>query len=94
MVVRDFDLVGVVPSPNETNTILIVDADTVLALPVAMEFSQSVSRRDFQIFQFHGSVNHRQFSLRYAGGRRPASLAALPDVRRRLVGETLDHVIE
>jgi len=35
MIVNDLNFEGIAISPDETNTILIVDADTVLAFPIA-----------------------------------------------------------
>jgi hypothetical protein len=35
VIVGDFDLVGIVPAPCETDSMLIVDPDAVLALAVA-----------------------------------------------------------
>src|SRR5580692_2496386 len=45
MVVRDFDVVAMPVSPDETNPPLIIDPDRVLPHPIAVEGLQPVSRR-------------------------------------------------
>ena len=49
MVVHDFHLLRVAAAPDETNPPLIIDADAVLAGPVAFQSLQPVARRCKQI---------------------------------------------
>jgi hypothetical protein len=37
VVIGDFDFVGILGLPTETNSILIIDADTMLTLPITSE---------------------------------------------------------
>ena len=38
MVVHDFDMVGIAIPPLETDSVAVIDADTVLPLPVSFEW--------------------------------------------------------
>jgi hypothetical protein len=51
MIVNNLDLVGVAGLPAKTNTPLIVDPNTVLALSISAEFFQTISRRDTQVVE-------------------------------------------
>ena len=55
-IVGDFDLASIPLPPCKTDSVLVVDADTVWSLPVAAQFLQSVAGRRFQILQGHGTV--------------------------------------
>jgi hypothetical protein len=77
-------------APNKTDSILIVNSNTVLAQSIATQLLQPVARRAFQILQSRSSIEHGQFPLRYRGGWRAISLAGRPDFRRFL-GESPDH---
>jgi hypothetical protein len=35
MISRDFDLKGIAPSPNEADSVLVIDPNAVLSVPVA-----------------------------------------------------------
>ena len=91
MVIRDFNCASVGTAPFEAYSVLIVDSNAVLSLPVTVQFLQPVSRRDLQVVQRQGTVEHGQLSFRHAGRRRAPCLARSPDLRRFLVGESLDH---
>jgi hypothetical protein len=45
MVIRDLHIIGIGSAPFEANSVLIVDTDAVLALPIAVKLLQSVSGR-------------------------------------------------
>jgi len=92
VIVRYIDVVGVTITPGEAYSILVIDPDAVLPMPVSLELLQSVAARDSEIVEISGSVQHREFSFRHAGGRRSSSFARSPDFRRFRGGETLDHV--
>jgi hypothetical protein len=51
MVVNDFDLGWPNLSPDKTDTILVVDPDAVLALPILLEGFQSVGRGNPEVMQ-------------------------------------------
>jgi hypothetical protein len=58
MIVRDFNLERVVTAPHKTDSILIVDPNTVLPLPISAELLQLVPRRTFQVVQSRGTIEH------------------------------------
>jgi len=43
VIIRDFNFKGIVNTPYKTDSILIVDADAVLALPISVQLFQLVS---------------------------------------------------
>jgi hypothetical protein len=69
-----------------------VDAKPVPPLPVSARFFRPVSRRTFQIVQTRDRIQQGERSLRDARSRRSPRLAGSPDLRRPLVGESLDHL--
>ena len=91
MVIRDFNFVSVGTSPFKADPVLIVDSYAVLSLPITVQFLQPVSRWDFQVFQRQGTVEHGQLPFCHAAWRRAPCLARPPNLRRFLVGESLDH---
>jgi hypothetical protein len=91
VVVSDFDFIGIMSTPHKTDSILIVDSNTVLSLPVTVEFFQAVSGRSFQIVESNGSIQHCELALGNARRRRATRLTARPYFSRRLVGEAFDH---
>jgi hypothetical protein len=62
VVVRDFDFVGIAILPLKTNSILLVDANTVLPAPVTNQSFQAVARRDRQLPQLPNAVELGQLS--------------------------------
>jgi hypothetical protein len=58
MIIDDFDVLGRAFSPNETDSPLIVDSDTVLAFPVARQSLHPVPGNRCQIFQPIGVIDH------------------------------------
>jgi hypothetical protein len=46
MIVHDLNLVGTVLCPEKTDTILIIDPDAVLALPVASQCLKPITKWD------------------------------------------------
>jgi hypothetical protein len=65
MIVHYFYLVSVSAAPFETDTPLVVDADTVLAGSVSSKLFQPVGRGNTQIIQGCGIVQHAQFPQRH-----------------------------
>lgn len=93
MVVRDLDLVSVALSPLEADAILIVDANAVLALPVAFQPFQTVAGRQQQVSQRSRRVQHLQFLQRCLVDTRRDAAAAffLPQPLGFSIPECLDH---
>jgi hypothetical protein len=56
VVVHNFDLVGTIVMPHETDSPLVIDSDAVLPLAVALQGFELVSRWDPQARQLSGSV--------------------------------------
>jgi hypothetical protein len=74
VIIRDFDLECITASPYNTDSVLVVDPDTVLSEPVASQLFQSVTRWAFRVVQRYGIVQHRQLSLGNAAGGEPRVL--------------------
>src|SRR5208282_5364908 len=91
MVICDLHFVSFGFAPYEANSVLIVDSNAVLTLTIAAQFLQPVSGRNLQVVQSYGAIEHGKLSFRNTGWRCTARLAASPDFRRFLVGESLDH---
>jgi hypothetical protein len=64
VIVDDLYVVCVAVPPNEANTPLVIDADAVLAVPVALQGLQSISRRNGNVGEVSGSIQLPQFSQR------------------------------
>jgi hypothetical protein len=63
MVIGDLHFIGIRSAPLEAYSPLVINADTVLSLPVPVQCFESVCGRDGQKGQGGGSVDHFQFSL-------------------------------
>ena len=61
MVVGDFYMVRTLFRPAETKSVLLVDSNAVLPLPVTGEGFQSVAGRAFQIVETRSRVENEQF---------------------------------
>ena len=66
MVVDDLDVPGFAITPYETDPPLVVDANAVLLFPITSQALQAVARREPQIVQAGGRIEHSQFSERCA----------------------------
>ena len=80
MVVGDFDFVGIARLPAETDTILLIDADTVLSTARTDEALQPVPRGDRELAEIadavelrHLPTEHRPQLRRTRGPCRPAT---------------------
>ena len=62
MVVGDFYLVGLAAFPVEAKSVLVVDADAMLALPVSFKRLQPVSWRDPQVIERGGGLELGEFT--------------------------------
>ena len=66
MVIDDFHIIGVAVSPCKANTPLIVDANTVLAFPVAFKSPQTIAWRRRQVSKFRRDIKLTELALRDA----------------------------
>jgi hypothetical protein len=61
VVIDDFDFMGAVRFPAEADAPLIIDADGVLALPVALERFEAIAGRDGKVVECGDSVDLSEF---------------------------------
>jgi hypothetical protein len=61
MVIDDFDFMGSVRFPAEADAPLVIDADGVLAFPVALERFEAIAGRDGEVVEFGDGVNLGEF---------------------------------
>jgi hypothetical protein len=62
VVIDDLNVVGVAPLPTKADAPLVIDPDTVLASSIALQQLQTVSRRDPQVLEGLGSMEHPKLS--------------------------------
>ena len=62
MVVGDFNLISVSFTPIETHPPFLVDPDAVLAGAVPPELLESVPRRNPEVRQLLGGIEHHEFA--------------------------------
>ena len=62
VIVRDFDFVGIAPLPAKTDSVLFIDADTVLTAPISLETLQSVARWHGEFPKVSDSIELRQLT--------------------------------
>lgn len=59
MVISHLDVVGITVFPSKADSVLIVDPDAELPLPVTLQLLQPVAGRGPQITQFNGGLEAR-----------------------------------
>ena len=93
VVVDEFDVGGAAGAPCEADAPLVVDADAVLACPVAGELLQPVVWRYAEVVDALGGVDENELVVCELAEFRAKSLdvAALPDRLGVLVPERADH---
>jgi hypothetical protein len=92
MIVNDLNVAGIAASPKEAYTPLIIDADAVLTLTVALQCFQPVPWRNHQILQGASTVQVKQLSTRYSLKGPKARHVHIGEQRFRLPGsEGADH---
>lgn len=67
MIINYLDVKCIPVSPNETDAILIIDADAVLALPIAFQSFKAIPWEDGEITQEVRRVQLHKLSLRNSG---------------------------
>jgi hypothetical protein len=92
MIVDDFDFVGIRFSPFKANAPLVVDANAVLALSVAMKRFQSIAWRLPQIRQQTGGMNGPELTKGGAFNRaEPLASLAPKNSFRFVIAKSSDH---
>ena len=91
--VDDLDLVGIASDPAEADAPLVVDANAVLAVPIAFELLEAISGWGPEILEPHRRVDVAELSEHDAAevGRKATHVLALPQALSVAVGEMLDH---
>jgi len=93
MVVNNLDAVRMPVLPDKANAPLVVDANAVLARPIAFEGFEAVSGWHAQIIQSLGRRELDEFSERHSlnpGGKTPRPVA-LPNPLRLFATKALNH---
>jgi hypothetical protein len=92
VVIDDFDLVGITAFPAKADAPLIVDADTMLALPWSNQLLKSIGRRDPEVVGRFRSVQDQELAKSYAlNPRELPRMAPLKDLFGLATAEALDH---
>ena len=58
MVIRDLNIERVTVAPFETDSPLVINSDAVLPCTVAAQLLESVCRRDSQVIEVDGIIEH------------------------------------
>ena len=67
MIIDDFDRLKIILSfDRKADSILIIDTNAVLPLPISLQWFQTICGWNFQILQTSCIVNHDQFSQCYS----------------------------
>ena len=73
MVIDDLDALRRALAPDEADSPLIVDADTVLTLPAAAQSLKAVSWNRGHVLEFPGVVQHPHLAYRTLSDSRPTA---------------------
>ncbi len=94
MVIDDLDLIGVVITPFEANSPLVVHPDAVLTCPAADQLLKAVARWNLKILKRFCRVQHDQFSKRRLLSRPGETSRGLPlkDLPGLRIAEAPDHI--
>ena len=94
MIISDFYVVRVATLPSETNTPLIVDADTVLPRTSPGQFFQVIAWRYSQVSDLNRGIEHPQFahSASVNSWRQSARSLALENVFGFIIPKASDHM--
>jgi len=76
VVVHNFNVFRAICAPDETDPILPIDSDAVLAFPVAVQRLKPIAWRGTQIRKIDGSLKHGQLSFSHRRYRCPAPASA------------------
>ena len=92
MIVDDFHIVGFAVAPPKANAPLIVDADTVLALPIALERFKRIPWRRPQLIKRFDRIKYEQLSPSWPGYSGEASDQLIAEQSLSIaITEALDH---
>jgi hypothetical protein len=66
MVVDDFNIQDMTVIPAETNSPLVIHSNAMLSFPITLESFEPIRRRNSEIIQTFGGIQHRELAK---GGR-------------------------
>jgi len=93
VVIDDLDFVGAAVPPRKAKAPLVIDADTVLALAIALQALQAVSRQQRERSHVRSRVQHVQFPQALTlNGLKPAYGFPAEEALRISAAESPDHV--
>jgi len=99
MVVRDFDVVGILTLPSEADAKLIVDPNTALTQSVAAQSFQAIPRRNGELSDLAHAIELIELSARGRPERRRTSpsgggrLNSIEDISGRSIPKRLYHAL-
>ena len=95
MIIGDLNVLGFAVDPTKTKSPLIVDADAMLPFAITGQFLQVIPRRNAQVFERLGRIEHCKLTegSTLQVPRESLDPFALEKAFRVLVGETPDHRI-
>jgi hypothetical protein len=93
VVVGDLDLCGARGGPSEADAPLVVNADAVLSLAVAVQLLEAVTRWNPKVVDVLGGVEDQELAIGNSLkiGAELADVRAIPDELGFLIRERLDH---
>lgn len=92
MIVHNLNVMRPICLSRKADSILVVDSNAVLPLPVVLQRFQPVSRGDTKVFQFGSGFDHVQLPERDRADRLPAFIrASFEESLCIAVCEALDH---
>ena len=96
MVIHDFDVESIAGAPAKADPVLVVHANTVLALAPALQGFQSVTWRDPEVGQDRRGVQHLQLPSRHFAdiAAQPAGNRVAEDPFRLAISPSLDHELK
>lgn len=95
MIINNFNIVGVSVIPAETNATLPVYADAMLALTIAPQGFEPVTRRFAKAFKLHSRMNDQKFAVRCAdqGGVISSDSLPIENLLCAIVSKAFNHKI-
>jgi hypothetical protein len=80
VIINNFNLIRTVFCPDKTNTILIIDTNTMLSFSFSRQGFQAIARRDFQFQQSSGRIDLIKFTC----SNSPHAFRACPSRSNRI----------
>jgi hypothetical protein len=93
MIINDFNVMGIMVSPDKTYPPLDIDSDRILPVSVTAQTFQMIRRRCPQVREFRGSIQLSQPALcpRHNVGRKSFDMLSRPQRRNSFVLDSSDQ---